>query len=76
MYGDVEDGDVSGGHGYIRICTLNQHNGLKPLISLNNSDNIEMNEDLKNGDVIPRIGLINSHTLSQFNKSSYFNDMD
>ena len=40
MNGNVENDDVSGGHGYMNIHTLYQHNGLKPLINLNNSDYI------------------------------------
>ena len=35
-----------------------------------------MHSDLKNGDVSRVIGLINNHTLSQFNEPSYFNEMD
>ena len=35
-----------------------------------------MNADLNNGDFIHLISFINIHTLSQFNESSYFNNMD
>ena len=38
MYGDVENGDVSGGHDFISSHTLYQKNSFKPLINLNNSD--------------------------------------
>ena len=41
-----------------------------------NSDNIEINGDLKNGDVICGNGSINIHTLYQCNESISFNDMD
>ena len=42
---------------------------------LSNRDDIDINVDLNNGDVSRGIGLINSHTLSQF-KKSYFRDID
>ena len=35
-----------------------------------------MNIDLNNGYVSRGIGLMNSHTLSQLNESSYFMEMD
>ena len=61
---------------YHRSHTLYQQNDLKPLINSNNSDDIEMNVDLKNGCVSRGIGLLNSHTLYQFNESSYFSELE
>ena len=46
----VENGDVSGGNGYMNSRILYQHNGLKPLNNYNTIDNIDMNADLKNND--------------------------
>ena len=60
----------------MHIHTIYQRNGLKPLISSNDSCGIEINSDFNNGDVSCVIGLIKSQTLSQFNESSLFNDMD
>ena len=51
MDGGVENCDVSFRHGYMKIQTLCQHNGLKPMINFNNSDDIDMNWDVKNGDM-------------------------
>ena len=48
---------------------------MSSLINYNNSDDIEMNGDLKNGDVSCVISLINSHAISQCNESSYFREM-
>ena len=44
---DVENGDVSCGHGSINIQNIHQQNGLKPFINSNNSDDIDMNYYLK-----------------------------
>ena len=63
---------MSGVHGSMNSHTLYWQNGFKLSINLNNSDNIDMNADLKNGDVS---GLIKSHTLSQFNESIYYNNI-
>ena len=68
--------DVSGGHGSMNIHSRYQHNCLKSLINSKNRDDIENNADLNIGDVNCGICLINSHNLSQFNESSYFNDLD
>ena len=76
MDGYIKNGDVSGGHGSMKSHSIYQHNDLKPLINLNNRDDIDMSSVLKNGYVSSGIGLINRHALYQFNKSSYFNDMD
>ena len=70
MYGVVVNCDISGGHGSVKSHNIYQQNGLKPFIDLNNRDNIEMNYELNNGDVSRGIGLINIHTLYQFNESS------
>ena len=43
---------------------------------MKNIDDIDTHDDLNNGDVSRGIGLLKSHTLPQFNESSYFNDMD
>ena len=75
MDGDVENCDVSGRNGSMNIQALYQHNGLKKLINSNNGDDIDINDDLKNGDASRRIDLINSHTLYQFNESSYFKEI-
>ena len=75
MDGDVENGDVSGGHCYINNQTISQHNGLSSLMNSNNIDDIEMNGDFNNGDVSCGIVLINSHIISQCNESSSFNDL-
>ena len=48
--------------------TLYQQNGLSSFINSNNIDDIEMNGDLKNGDMSGVIGLTNSHTISQCNE--------
>ena len=71
--GDVKNCDVSGGHGFMNIHTLYQQNNFKPLINSKNTDDIEINADLNNGGLSCIIGRINSHTLFQFNKSSYVN---
>ena len=63
------DGDFSGGHISLNSHTIYQHNGFMSLINSNNSDDIDINNDLKNGDVSYIIILINSHTLSQCNGS-------
>ena len=73
---DVESGYVSGEHGSMNIHTVSQQNSLSSLLNYNNSDDIEINGDLKNGDVSCGIGLIKIHALSQCNVSSYFNEMD
>ena len=64
IYEYVENGDESGGHGSINIHGLYQKNGLKPFINLNNSDDIEINDNLKNGDMSRGIVLLNSQYLS------------
>ena len=63
MDGGVENVDVSGGHGSVNSHNFYQHNGLISLINYNNSDDMDMNDDLKNGNVGCGIGLINIHTL-------------
>ena len=75
MDGYIKNGDVSGGHGSMKSHSIYQHNDLKPLINLNNRDDIDMSSVLKNGYVSSGIGLINRHALYQFNESSYFNEM-
>ena len=67
---------MSGVNGYISRHTLYKQNGLKPLINLNNGDDIEMNSGLNNGDVSCGIGLINNNALYQFHDPTYFNKMD
>ena len=67
MNEDVEKGDVSGGHDSMNIHTLYQHNGLRQWINSNGRDDIEVNADLKNGNIISGIGLINRHSHPQFN---------
>ena len=67
---------MSSEHGSMNLHALYQPNSLKPLINSNSIDNIEMNANLNNGDFIHLISFINIHTLSQFNESSYFNNMD
>ena len=64
MDGDFENGDVSSEYGSMNSHSLYQQNGLKPLINLNNRDDIETNYDLNNGGVSIVTGLINSHTIS------------
>ena len=59
----------------MKSYTLYQQNGLKPFINWNKSDDIEINANLKNGDMNGVIGLIKSHTLPQFNEPSYFNEI-
>ena len=56
--------------------TVYQHNGLQELMNYNEKDDIKMNADLQNVDVISVIGLIQSHTLLQFNESHNLNDMN
>ena len=68
--------DVHGGNGSTKIHTLSQHNGLSSLINYNSYEDIEMNEDLSNGDVSCGNYFIKIHNIYQFNESSYFNDMD
>ena len=75
MDGDVENGDMNGEHGSMKIHTLYQQNILISLINTNNSDKFKMNADLNNIDVTCVIFLINVHTLSQFNVSSCFNEV-
>ena len=58
MDGDVEICDVRGGNDYMNSHNIYQHNSLKPLINLSHRDGIEMNTDLKNGDVSCGVGLI------------------
>ena len=75
MDGVFENGDVSGVNAHTNIHTLYQQSGLISLINSNSSEGIEMNDELMNGDMSSGTGLINTHTLSKFNESSYFNDM-
>ena len=72
---NVENCGASCGHGYINIHTLYQQNNFKPLINLNNRDDIEMNYDLNNDGVSSVVGSIKIHTISQFNELSYFNGL-
>ena len=65
MDGNFKNGDVSGGHGSLNSHSLYQQYGLKPFINLNNSDDIQMNDDLNISYVSRGIGLIKIHTLSQ-----------
>ena len=65
MYGDVENGDFSGGNVSMNSHTLSNHNGLISFINSNNSDYIDMNGYLNNVDVSFVIGLIKIHNLSQ-----------
>ena len=76
MDGDVENDYVSGGHGYMKIHIIYQYNGFKPLINSNNINYIYINANLNDGDVSRLFCLINIHTLSQFNSSSWFIEMD
>ena len=59
---------MSGGHGSMNSLTLYQYNGLKPLINYNNSDDIEINDYLYNGDASHGIGLIKINTPYQVNE--------
>ena len=52
MDGDVENGDVSSGNSFMYSHAVYQHNGLKPSINNNNSNDIDMDTNLNNGDVI------------------------
>ena len=47
--GDVENCDISSGHGYMNSHTVCHQNGLKSLINYNNRDDIEMNAASNNG---------------------------
>ena len=67
MDGDVENVDTSGGYGSMNTHYLYQRNALISLIVYNNSNDIDMNYDLRNGDVSCGIVLLNIHTLSQCN---------
>ena len=67
MGGDVENGDFSGVHDFMNVHNLYHQGGLKPPINSNIRDNNDMNDDLNNGHMSHGSGLIDSHTLSQFN---------
>ena len=54
---DVENGDVISGNGYMNSHTVYQHNGLKSLMNYNHMYDIEMNDDLRNGDMSSVIGF-------------------
>ena len=71
MDGGVENCDVSFRHGCMKIQTLCQHNGLKPMINFNNSDDIDMNWDVKNCDMSGVHCFMNSNTLYKANNNNY-----
>ena len=54
----------SGGHGYMNRHNIYLQNVLKPFIHSSKIDDIEMNDDLNNGDVNRGIGLIDNHICS------------
>ena len=60
----------------MKIHTDLQHNGFESLINYNDRIDTDMNKTLQNGDVSSVIGLLNSHTLPQYNESSQLNDMN
>ena len=64
MDGNVENVDVSGGHVSMNRHTVYQNNGMKPLINPDNSDDIDIRYDLKNGYASHGTGLIKSHNIS------------
>ena len=64
----VENCDVSSEYGTMNIHTDLQQNCLESLMNDNYSNDTNMNDTSKNGDVIIEIGLLNSHTLPQDNE--------
>ena len=75
MDGDIENSDVSGVNGSMNTHKVLSQNGLSSLINLNNKDYIETNAYFKNGEMSCGICFIKIHTLSQCNKTIYFNDI-
>ena len=53
-----------------------QYNGLKSLMNYDVRIDIDMNATLHNGDVSSWIGLLNRHTLPQYNESSNLSYMN
>ena len=51
----------------MNIHTFYEYNGLKSLMNYNDRNDIEINENIWNGDLSSGIDLINSHTLYLFN---------
>ena len=76
MGGYVLKGDVSSVYGFMNIYISYQLNGLKSFIEYNHMHDMEMNDNIQNGDVSSGIGLTNRHTLPQCNKSIRLNEMN
>ena len=53
-----------------------QHNSLESLINDNDRNDTDMNDTFKNVDASIGIGLLNSQTIPQYNKSSNLNEMN
>ena len=73
---DLQIDYASSINGSINSHNIYEHNGLSSLINSNNFEDSDMNWILNNDDMSCGNGFINSHTFSQFNESSYFNDKD
>ena len=56
--------------------TYLQRNGLESLMNYNGRIDTDINETLQNGDVISGIGLLNSHTLPQYEESNELNEIN
>ena len=76
MDGYVKKVGVSSGYSSMNRHTNLQQNGLKSLMNYIDSNNMDINVTLQNGDVISGIGLLNRHTPHKDNDSSNFNDMN
>ena len=74
--GGVYKGYVSIGYGSMNSHTDLQRNYLESLMKDDNRVDTDMNDNLHNGDVSSIIGLLNSHTLPQANKSSKLNEIN
>ena len=65
---DIEKVDLISVYGSINSHNIYQLNGLKQLMNYNDMDGMEMNANLKNGDLISGIVLTNIHTIPPCNK--------
>ena len=67
MDGNAEKFYVISGYGSMNSHTDSQQNCLKSLMNYKYRNDTDMNANLQNGDVSSGIGLLNSHTLPQYN---------
>ena len=73
---NTEKSGLSSEYGSMNIHNVYQQNGSKSLMNYNDRDDMDMNSNLHNGYVSNEIGILNSHTLTQYNLSSILNEMN